>query len=184
MPSAHLDRGLVILGAVATLIALANAFLAGVFYVLFTCFDTCLNVGNSITSGYYSDLIALVVPLGALTPAVTFSAVCWVWELVALRRQGATRAALLTAFFPVFSLLVMIGVTLLTSLAPGGGLAVYGTNVWYGSLAIALWPALVTIMALAWRGAAPASSASFASPPSSASPPSPMGSESLPSADA
>jgi hypothetical protein len=154
MSSAHLNRGLVILSVVATLVALGNAFLSGAFWVVFTCFDTCLNVGTSIASGQFSDLIALLVPLAALAPAVAIILACWIWELVELRRQGATRATLMTWIFPVFTLLVIIGVTLLTSVTADGTLTLYGTNVWYGTLALAIWPALVTLVALIWRGAA------------------------------
>jgi hypothetical protein len=155
MPATRLNRGLLILGIVAIPSAFINAYVSGAFFVLFTCFDACLNVGNAIGQGQFTDLTALILPLFALAPALLFIVLCWIWELVELRRWHASQTMRMVWLFPVLTLVVLVSVTLLTSLTSSGALVVTGLNVWYGTLALALWPALIALVAGFWKGPTP-----------------------------
>ena len=159
MPVTRLNRGLLIVGIVAIPSALANAFISGAFFVLFTCFDTCLNVGDALTHGQFTALTALLVPFLFLAPAVTLIVICWIWELIELRRWHATQVLWVVWLAPLLTLLGMVSVTLLTSLTSSTSLMVTGITVWYGTLALAIWPTVIVLVAGFWKQTAPRSPA-------------------------
>jgi hypothetical protein len=155
----------VIVSAVATIFTLVNvALLIGVndsYPCPMTCHLVVALMDANLAHLGLTPLIMLV-PIGS---AFIFTVVCWRWELSELRRQGATRVALVTQLFPQITLVVMISAVLLSVIMEETLALDKGGSLRNGLLAIATWPALITLVALVWRGAAPNDSVS--APPTS-----------------
>ncbi len=144
----RLNRGIIILGIVATLVTIANVYFSLILDALL-CFDSCVDVGGMLANGQWPSLL---LPLLILFPSAILIVVAWAWEINVARRLGARRLLRAVVAFPVVSLIAGLAVAFLTSIS-AQGLVMYPINIGYGSFALALWPLLVTLTAAFWRGA-------------------------------
>ncbi len=147
----RLNRGILALGITATLITLGNAYATIIFYVLI-CMDSCTDLGSLVSANGLSGLTPLLLPSVLLVPSLALILSAWIWMLVELRRLQAARLLAFGYIFPVIALVAGLAISLLTSVNAQGGLTIYPFNVWNGSFALALWPLLVTLVAIFWRG--------------------------------
>ncbi len=158
----RLSRGLWIMGLAGTLFTLLNVYFTVVIYGLW-CIDTCAeDVGSILVERGSNSLTQLLLVNVFLIPCLSVIFAVWIWMLVDLRRQQAMRLFAFGCAFPVFALVTWVVVTFLTSSHSQKALAVYTVNLWYGSFALALWPLLVTLVAIFWRPARPVTSPSMA----------------------
>lgn len=149
----RLNRGIIILGIVATLVTLVNVYFSLIIDALL-CFDSCSDIGSRIASGQYQQLPSALFPLLLLFPSAILIVVVWIWAINEARRLGAGRIVSAIASYPAIALIAAIAVAFLTSISERG-LVMYPINIGYGSFMLALWPLLVTLTAIFWRGAAP-----------------------------
>lgn len=160
----RMNRGIWILGLMATLFTVGNVYATVFFYVLM-CFDSCLDIGSTILSGQPQSLVVLLLPFAMLIPSLAIGLAAWIWEIVELRRMNAGQTTrVFVALFPLVVIIVGVAVTLLTSVTDQGSVVVHPFNSWSGTFALALWPLLVALVAIFWRPARP-----FASPSGAAS---------------
>ena len=156
-PKMRMSRGVWIMGLASTLFTIFNVFLTFILYELM-CLegprtpgslpDSCTDLGSFIAGG---NLTSLLITNAYLLPCLGVMLGVWIWMLADLRRLRAARLLPFVYVFPVIVLVTGIAITLLTSLQTHGALIVRVINLWYGSFALALWPLLVTLVALFWR---------------------------------
>src|SRR5579859_7449937 len=146
----RMNRGILALGIVATVATVANVYATIIFNALL-CSDSCSSLGATLTSGQPQTILGMLIPLALLFPSVTLTLAGWVWELVDLRRMGAGRQRAFVAWLPVIAILVGVAATLLTGYTSQSGWQLYPFNTWFGSFALALWPLLLTLVAVFWR---------------------------------
>ena len=161
-----MSRGIWIMGLASTLFTLFNVFLTFFLYKLL-CLDghrtpgnlpgSCTDLGSFLAGNH---LTSLLITNAYLLPCLGVILGVWRWMLVELRRQRAARLLTFGYAFPVIVLVTDIAITLLSSGQTHGTLIVRMINLWYGSFALALWPLLVTLVALFWRRPAQSEAAS------------------------
>lgn len=147
--SMRLNRGVMILGIVATLVTLVNVYFSLIIDALL-CFDSCSDVGSQIASGDTRGLLSLLLPLLTLFPSAVLIVVAWAWEINEAQRFSARRLLSAVISFPAVSLIAAIAVAFLTSISERG-LVMYPINIGYGSFMLALWPLLITLTAIFWQ---------------------------------
>ena len=118
-----------------------------------------------ILRGQSQGFIDLLLPLVFLIPSLTMIVAAWIWEIVDLRRMNAEHTRIVVAFFPLIAIIVGGAVTLLIRVLDQGRVVSYPYSVWprtynllsdlSGIYALALWPLLVSLVAIFWRGPAP-----------------------------
>lgn len=149
----RLSRGILALGIGATLFTLGNVFYTFIIYELL-CIDgprqpgSCTDISSLVAA---NGLTPLLIPSAALLPCLSLILGAWIWMLVDVRQLRAARLLIFGYSFPVIALVIGLAVTLLTSFNSQGMLIVQPLNLWYGDFALALWPLLVTLVALFWR---------------------------------
>lgn len=160
-----MNRGILILGIVGIVFALANAFAAGLFAVL-TCFDSCSSALSIARNAPLSILAYFVW----LAPALTLILAAWIWQIVELRRMGARGMLAFAATFPIITVVVMAAVTLIAAASAGfAPLAFTPLHLWTGEFGLAVWPLLVSIVAFVRRQRTGAPGAGSTTPPNAAS---------------
>ena len=147
----RMSRGIWIMGLAGTLFTLLSVYFTLILYG-FWCIDTCAeDVGSIVAQRGPNSLTGLLFINAFFIPCLVVILGVWIWMLVDLRRQQATRLFAFGCAFPAFALATWVVVVLLTSSYSQTGLAVYTGSLAYGSFALALWPLLVTLVALFWR---------------------------------
>ena len=162
------------MGLASTLFVLGSAYVT-VFAYMLLCLDSCPDVSGMILRGQPLGFIDLLIPLEYLIPSLAMIVAAWIWEIVDLRRMNAWRTRVVVALFPLISIIVGGAVTLLVRVASHGRMVGYPYSVWPGTYnlvsdlsgiyALALWPLLVTLVALFWRRPAQPAQSEAASGP-------------------
>lgn len=142
-----MNRGVLIIGVVGIVVALANAIASGIIAALY-CFDSCTSVITIVSYSPQTLLLALLI----VSPALSLIAVAWIWELLTLRQLRARGTLIFVALFPLITLVAVIAVTMIAALKHSAApLAFTPLDLWSGAFALALWPLLVSIIAFIQR---------------------------------